>query len=73
MFRLPNGPSSPAVLKGELPATELDPRLQEPIAKMRTHIDALSRRMIESGAAEGPVSLTIENNLGTYVAELPGV
>jgi len=56
-----------AVLKGELPATELDPRLQEPIAKMRTHIDALSRRMIESGAAEGPVSLTIENNLGTYV------
>ena len=56
-----------AALKGELPATELDPRLQEPIAKMRTHIDALSRRMIESGAAEGPVSLTIENNLGTYV------
>jgi len=35
--------------------------------KMRTQIDAVSRRLIDEGLAEGDLALTIDKNMGTYV------
>jgi hypothetical protein len=55
------------VLKGALPITSVPLPLRKPIETMRDHVDKLSRWLIDSGAIEGPLTLTIENNMGTYL------
>lgn len=56
-----------AVMKGEQPAESLPKPLRAPVTKMRQEIDALSSRLIDSGAIEGDLALTVEENMGTYV------
>jgi hypothetical protein len=55
-----------SVLKGGDPM-QIPEAMRDPVLRMRNEIDALSARMILSGAVEGPLELTIEENLGTYV------
>jgi RNA polymerase sigma factor (sigma-70 family) len=46
---------------------KLPRKVQEAVARMRSHIDALSARLIANGASQNDLSLTILDNLGTYV------
>lgn len=55
-------------LRGEADAlADLPLTVQKQVVKMREHIDALSRRLIANGLAEGDLELTIEENMGAYV------
>jgi hypothetical protein len=57
-----------AAMKGNVQLMGTLPQpVQDALKAMRDHVDTLSRRMIDSGAAEGNLQLTIEQNLGTYV------
>lgn len=56
-----------AVLKGEDALHRLPEPLQKTLPVLRDKIDAMSRKLIDSGAAEGPIELTIEKNQGFYV------
>lgn len=57
-----------AALKGDQAAmASLPVPVQNALRKMRTHVDALSRRILANGLVEGELELTIENNLGTYL------
>lgn len=53
-------------LKGEIPVSQLPEPFRVVVTKMRNEVDALSRRLIDSGAIEGPLKATIEKNIGSY-------
>ncbi|WP_425153950.1 hypothetical protein [Candidatus Palauibacter sp.] len=53
-------------LKGERPAESLPEPLQPVIGRMRESVDALSRRLLQAGAIEGPLVATVEANIGHY-------
>lgn len=55
------------VLGGRAPVGSLDPRLQAPIATMRTQIDALSRRLVREGVVSGSLAGRIAGNVGFYL------
>ncbi len=54
-------------LKGQVPIDALPEAVQAPITRMRGHIDALSRLLINEGVVDGPLEGVIEDNMGTYV------
>ena len=56
-----------SVLRGETSATEVPEEIREPLAAMRAHVDALSTRLIDVGAVEGPLSVQIAENRGAYL------
>lgn len=56
-----------AALKGQLDPADLPEPLRDPIARMRGHIDALSRTLINEGVVDGPLEGVIEDNMGVYV------
>ncbi len=56
-----------AALQGDAQAMAALPQnVQQAIAPLRNHIDALSRRMIANGLAAGKLGLTLDKNLGVY-------
>lgn len=55
------------VLHNDAKLSELPKDLRKPVRKMRNSIDALSRRLMSSGAVQGDLAQTIANNLGVYV------
>lgn len=55
-----------SALKGEVPIETLPEPIRAPVSRMRGHIDALSRRMIEEGVVEGDMVAVIERNLDVY-------
>lgn len=59
-----------AALKSPERLAALPEAVQKPVAAMRDHIDRLSRRMIESGAAKGPMAEIIESHMGEYVTRV---
>jgi len=48
---------------------DLPENMRRPVALLREHLDRLSRRLIETGAAKGPMVGIIERNLGEYVTK----
>lgn len=46
----------------------LRPEVQSAILKMRSHVDLLSDLLVKSGAAQGRMALTIQNNVGEYLS-----
>jgi broad specificity phosphatase PhoE len=56
-----------SALRGQASMESLPGPLQEPLAVMRQHIDALSRRLIEIGAVQGELAATVAGNLGVYL------
>ena len=54
-------------LHNEAHISELPDAMQRPMARMRRGIDRLSRQLINTGAVQGPLALTIEEHLGVYV------
>jgi len=44
--------------------------IREPLFKMRTHVDRLSRELIREGVAEGKLAAKIEENIGTYLTRI---
>lgn len=55
------------VLRGKAKLETLPESLRQPVAEMRAHVDFLSRRLIASGAVDGPMALLISRNLGMYL------
>ena len=56
-------------LKGDLyDIAEIDASIHPFIFRLRNHIDSLSRALIESGATDGELDITISENLGMYVS-----
>jgi hypothetical protein len=55
------------VLQGSAPANLIPPQLGMVIRQMRAEIDAMSRRLKESGIVEGDLEATIEENYGVYL------
>jgi hypothetical protein len=45
----------------------LPPALRDPVWRMRSHIDKLSRMIIQSGVANENLEATIEENMGVYL------
>lgn len=54
------------VLKGEADASTLAPKTREAVVRMRGEIDAMSRRLIDSGLVEGEMAARIDENMGVY-------
>lgn len=55
-----------AAFKGEEGLHRIPEQLQGPVTIMRDKVDAMSRKLIDSGAVEGELVPTIEKNLGFY-------
>jgi hypothetical protein len=55
------------VLGGRVALTALDPRLQQPVAEMRRHIDVLSRRLVREGVVAGELAGRVAGNVGFYL------
>ncbi|KKL26248.1 hypothetical protein LCGC14_2397190, partial [marine sediment metagenome] len=53
-------------LKGEIPIERIPEPFRPIITRMRNEVDTLSRRLIDSGAIEGELEATIEQNIGSY-------
>lgn len=56
-----------AVLNGEAAAETIPEALRPHVAQMRAELDALSRRMIDSGVVEGELAAKVEANMGVYL------
>jgi hypothetical protein len=56
-----------AVLNGKADVKTLPAAMQGPVQNMRAHVDALSRRLVDSGAVEGNLAAVVENNMGAYL------
>lgn len=54
------------VLKGEADPSTLQPRTREAVVRMRNEIDAMSRKLIDSGLVEGEMAARIDENTGVY-------
>lgn len=54
------------VLKRERPLRDIPKEMHRPVARFRSHIDSLSRALIDAGAAEGPLVATFDKNIGVY-------
>lgn len=54
-------------LSGEKPIHEFPEPIANVISKMRSHIDKLSKMLIDDGIVEGDLAAKIQNNLGTYL------
>lgn len=54
-------------LQGQSLGDNLPKDVRVAARKMRAHVDRLSNRLIEEGAAEGPVKAKIKENLGAYL------
>ena len=54
-------------LKGERPITDLPEAVQEPVANMRAHVDALSAELVRTGAVRGEMAATVSANEGIYL------
>lgn len=46
----------------------LPEKVREPIQDFRNHIDALSRKMKDDGLIDGDLAVTVDKNMGMYVA-----
>ena len=46
---------------------QLPTPLQQPVRAMRDHLDALSKLLISSGAVQGDLVATVEDNIGAYL------
>jgi hypothetical protein len=55
-----------AALKGRVELDELPEPMRPVVQQMREQIDALSRRLIDIGAVEGELEITIDENMGVY-------
>lgn len=56
-----------AAMKGELPWDQVPDAIRKPAQVMRAHMDALSDRLIASGAIEGRLVPAVEANKGVYM------
>ncbi len=56
-----------SALKGNIDINTLPEPVRAPVARMRDHIDTLSRRMIEEGVVEGDMAAVVTNDLETYI------
>lgn len=56
-----------AALGDKSKISNLPEAMQEPVARMRGHVDALSKRLVDEGLIEGDLVGTIEDNLGFYL------
>lgn len=54
-------------LTGRIPISSMPEPLQPALTAMRTHADALSRKLINEGVVEGKLVPIIEANMGTYL------
>lgn len=54
------------LLKGQPTETRIPDEVAEVVARMRSNIDALSRKMISEGVSQGELALKVEKNLGVY-------
>lgn len=54
-------------MRGQADVSSLPQDLQATVARMRDHVDTLSRELIDSGAAAGDLAMTIEKNRGVYL------
>ena len=54
-------------LAGNKPLSELTPKVADSILKMRSHIDRLSKLMIDNGMVEGKLLAKIQANMGAYL------
>ncbi len=55
------------LLKGEIDPSELPESVADVVARMRSQIDVLSKRLIDEGVSQGDLSLKIDDSMGTYV------
>lgn len=53
-------------LKGQVDLADLPEPMRPVVQRMRAHVDALSRRLIDDGIVQGPLAATIESGLGFY-------
>lgn len=54
-------------LKGQIPLESLPEPVRGPIGEMRSHIDAMSRHLVDEGFVEGDLASVIDENIGVYV------
>jgi len=54
-------------LSGEIPLTDLPVNTRNAIIEMRSHVDKLSKIMIDNGLVEGPLKDVLQKNLGSYL------
>ncbi len=52
-----------AALGGELNLDSLDPRVQQPLNRMRRMIDGFSRRLVREGVIDGPIAARVAGNV----------
>lgn len=56
-----------SALLGEIPVTNLPREIQAPVEAMRSHVDKLSRDLIDRGLVDGDLAVKVGDNLGTYL------
>ena len=56
-----------AVLNGTADPSTLPEPLRPIVAQMRAELDALSHRLVDSGAVEGDLAARVKENMGTYL------